>query len=159
MRGAFGQETHDPRIEQGRSPTWAFLRDLRRVWPYVRPHWKLALGAFLLIGVGTVASLITPWPLAIVVDSIGRKQGLPGVVHPLFGSLSRTRVLIIAVTAGLVLTAAQHAIGVLGDYVNTKLSQRMTLDLRSELFQHVGGGRAVLAERSGLRRLQLQLVE
>src|SRR5438270_6916419 len=75
MEGAFGQETHDPRIEQGRSPTWAFLRDLRRVWPYVRPHGKLAVGSFVLIGVGTVASLLTPWPLAIVVDSIGGKQG------------------------------------------------------------------------------------
>jgi ATP-binding cassette subfamily B protein len=136
MQGAFGQEAHDPRIEQGQSPTWAFLRDLRRVWPYVKPHWRLAVGSFALIGVGTVASLLTPWPLAIVVDSIGGKQGLPGVLHPFFGSLSRTTVLVIAVTAGLVLTAVQHAIGVLGEYVNTKLSQRMTLDLRSELFQH-----------------------
>jgi len=136
MEGAFGQETHDPRIEQGRSPTWAFLRDLRRVWPYLRPHLRLAVASFVLIGVGSLASLLTPWPLAIVVDSIGGKQGLPNVFHSLFASLNRTSVLIIAVTAGLGLTAAQHAIGVLGDYVNTKLSQRMTLDLRSDLFQH-----------------------
>jgi ATP-binding cassette subfamily B protein len=136
MEDAFGQETHDPRVEQGRSPTWAFLRDLRRVWPYVKPHWKLAVGSFLLIGIGSVASLLTPWPLAIVVDSIGGKQGLPSAFHSLFAGLNRTTVLIVAVTVGLMLTAGQHAIGVLGDYVNTKLSQRMTLDLRSELFQH-----------------------
>jgi ATP-binding cassette, subfamily B, bacterial len=136
MESAFGQETHDPRIEQGRSPTWAFLLDLRRVWPYLRPYRTLAVASFVLIGVGSVASLLTPWPLAIVVDSIGGKQGLPNVFDSLFASLNRTSVLIIAVTVGLVLTAAQHAIGVLGDYVNTKLSQRMTLDLRSDLFRH-----------------------
>src|SRR5207248_8879630 len=73
---------------------------------------------------------------AIVVDSLGGKQGLPSAFHSLFAGLNRTTVLIVAVTVGLVLTAGQHAIGVLGDYVSTKLSQRMTLDLRSELFQH-----------------------
>jgi len=137
MEGAFGQETRDLRAGQGPSVRWAFLTDLRMVWPYVKPHWKLGGGSLLLIGAGSLAGLLTPWPLAIVVDSIGGKRGLPGIFHPLFGSLDRTTVLIVAVVLGLVLTAGQHAIAVLDDYVSTKLSQRMTLDLRSDLFQHV----------------------
>jgi ATP-binding cassette, subfamily B, bacterial len=136
MDGAFGQETRDLRAGEGPALRWSFLADLRRVWPYLRPHWRLGGASLLLIGAGSLAGLLTPWPLAIVVDSIGGKQGLPGIFHPLFGSLDRTTVLIVAVLLGLVLTAGQHAIAVLDDYVSTKLSQRMTLDLRSDLFQH-----------------------
>jgi ABC-type multidrug transport system fused ATPase/permease subunit len=137
MAVAFGQETRDSRGENGRMPSWGFIRDLVRVWPYLRPHWRLSAVSFLLIGLGATAGLLTPWPLAIVVDAVGGKQETPGLLHPLFGGLDRRTILIVAVVGGLVLTAGQHAIGVLGDYVSTKLSQRMTLDLRSDLFRHV----------------------
>src|SRR3712207_9381642 len=62
---------------------------LRRILPYLRPYWKLAILALLLTLLASLFSLLLPWPLAIMFDSVLGDRPLPAVLAPLFGSLDR----------------------------------------------------------------------
>jgi ATP-binding cassette, subfamily B, bacterial len=122
------------RREDRQSP-WHFFGDFRRVVPYLRPHKRLAAGALGMVAGGSLAALLSPWPLAIVVDTVLGNKPLPSLVGPL-EALERYELLVFAVLFGLVVTGFEHGLAVVDDYVNTKLDQYMTLDLRSDLFRH-----------------------
>lgn len=131
----FGDETSratDPAAGNGR---WSFLRDVPKIRPYLRPHWKLLTGAYLTTALAAVAGLLTPWPVAIVIDEVSGKHD-HGLVGQLIGGESRTNVLIIVIAFGFVLTGLQYGIGVLSEYCTTKLAAKMTLEIRSDLFVH-----------------------
>ncbi len=125
-----------PLDEAGRSGTWAFFKDAPRLLPYLRPRRGLAGASLGLVGVGAVLSLLTPWPLAIMIDTVLGNKPLPALLAPLDG-LSKYALLAIAVGAGLALTALENGVAIIAEYVNTKLDQTMVLDLRSDMFQHV----------------------
>jgi len=116
---------------------FVFLRDLPRIWPYLGAYKKLAVITVVLVGVSALAGLLTPWPLAILVDSVLGNKPLPAVLGSLFDSWSKTSLLVFAVLAGLIVTAIHHGVAVAQDYVSTKLEQRLALDFRSDLFQHL----------------------
>jgi ATP-binding cassette subfamily B protein len=118
----------------GHSP-FAFLKDYRRVLPYLRPHKRLA-GTSLAVMVGSaLMALLSPWPLAILLDTVLGNEPLPSLLGWL-GGIGTYELLGIAVGAGLLITALEHGLGVADDYVNTKLDQSMVLDLRSQMFRH-----------------------
>ncbi len=121
-----------------RRSAWHFFRDFPRVLRYLWPYWQLALASVAMIGVGALVALITPWPLAILIDTVLGDKPLPSVLGPL-GGLDTTALLVIAVVSGFLVTAAEHTLGVGDNYVNTKLDQRMVLDFRSDLFRHAQG--------------------
>ena len=94
--------------------------------------------SLVLVLLGTLLSLLTPWPLKIVVDSVLQQQPLPPSLASavaLFGA-GRYTLLIVAVVAGFVITLVSNALTVDADYVNTKIHENMVLDFRSDLFQH-----------------------
>jgi ABC-type multidrug transport system fused ATPase/permease subunit len=122
--------------EAGRPGTWAFLRDAPRLLPYVRPRKGLAVASLALVGAGAGLSLLSPWPLAILIDTVLGHKPLPALLKPIDG-LGRYTLLAIAVGGGLALTALENGLAVLSEYVNTKLDQTMVLDLRSDMFKHV----------------------
>src|SRR5918994_1424966 len=107
----------------------------RRVWPYLRPRWKLAVSSMILVFVAAGVSLLLPWPLALVFDSVLGNKPLPAILAPL-GSLDRTTLLILLALAGLALTAGSGILAVVDDYVNTTLDQRIVLAFRGDLFEH-----------------------
>ena len=111
------------------------MRDLPRIFPYLRPYRKLMGGSVAMIGLGTLLSLIAPWPLAILVDCVLGDKPIPSILGPL-AEVDTYTLLVIAVVAGFLITAAEQGITVLDDYVSTKLEQKMVLDFRSDLFQH-----------------------
>jgi ATP-binding cassette, subfamily B, bacterial len=119
-----------------RVKAWGFLRELPRAFPYVRPYWRLIGLSGLVMGLSVIASLLAPWPLAILVDTVLGNQPLPALLSPL-GSLSTTQLLIFAVVAGLVTTALSSGLGVADEYVSTKLELGMVQDLRSDLLKHI----------------------
>lgn len=125
-----------PVDEAGRRGTWAFFRDAPRLLPYLRPRKRLAVVSLALVGIGAGLSLLSPWPLAILVDTVLGHKPLPALLQPIDG-LSRYTLLAIAVGGGLVLTALENGLAVVAEYVNTKLDQTMVLDLRSDMFVHV----------------------
>jgi ATP-binding cassette subfamily B protein len=81
-------------------------------------------------------ALLEPWPLALMVDSVLSDKPLPGVLERLVPASTGARIVLIT-CLGLCITLAVRGVGVLSDYVNTKLDMRMVLDFRSYLFQHV----------------------
>lgn len=118
-----------------RPGTWAFFRDFPRILPYLRPHKRLAAGSLGLVVVGTITSLLAPWPLAIIFDSVLGSKPLPSLLEGL-DDLGQYQLLAVAVILGLLITALDHGLGVADNYVNTKLDQSMVLDLRSDMFRH-----------------------
>ena len=132
---AFGDETAAAVDPMASTTRWGFVRDLRKVGPYVRPHWRLLVAAYLTTFVSALAALLAPWPLAIVIDEVSGKHA-GGFVGQLLGGASRTMVLVVVICGGLLLTAIQYGIGIFSEYCVTKLAAHITLDLRSKLFDH-----------------------
>ncbi len=115
---------------------WRLWRLIPRLVPYLRPYKGLAVSSVLLTGLAVVIGLAEPWPLAFMVDSVIGRHGPPAIVTHIFGSPGRIGLLVGAAVASLLLVVIRNAMGVLHEYVNTKLHQRLVLDFRSDLFQH-----------------------
>ena len=111
------------------------FRHLPRLLPYARPHLRLlSLSAVLMIA-AVVASLGAPWPLALLVDSALGHRPAPGWLQALHVD-TPARLVLVAVVAGVVLVLLSSGLTVLDEYVNTRISQKMSLAYRSDLFQH-----------------------
>ena len=121
-----------------RRGTWAFFRDLPRIVPYLRPHRRLAVLSLSLVIASSLAALLAPWPVAILIDTVLGHKPLPSLLGGLDG-LGTYGLLAVAVGGGLFVTALGHGLAVAEEYVNTRLDQSMVLDLRSDMFRHVQG--------------------
>ena len=117
----------------------SFLKYLLRVLPYLRPYWKLAASSLFITFLLSVVGLLSPWPMKILIDSALGNEPLPATLVRPLGSLTQNRfvLLVFAVTAGLGVTLLSGALGVLNNYVHTKLELGMNLDFRGSLFQHI----------------------
>lgn len=109
-----------------------------RVLRFLRPYSKLAAGSVLLTMLCSLAALLGPWPLKIVVDNVLEQHPLPGALSHLPGDVSGNRgaLLLAVVIGGLVIALATNLLHVVSNYVNTKIDQYITLDFRSQLFLH-----------------------
>src|SRR5258706_7734436 len=114
------------------------LKYLLRISHYLRPYWKLAACAMVLTILSSAAALLTPWPLMIVVDHVLGGRPLPRALASMLGPAagSRTHLLLLAVIGSLVVALIINCLHVVSNYVNTKMDQYVTLDLRSSLFLH-----------------------
>lgn len=88
-----------------------------------------------LIVLGALASLLAPWPMQILFDNVLGERPLPGFLDFFLGDLNAVGLMLFVVIGGVVLTLVHHGLGVLDNYVNTKLDQSMILDFRSDLFR------------------------
>jgi ATP-binding cassette, subfamily B, bacterial len=124
-----------PRYGQGEAMkrNW---ETLRRILPYLRPYWKLAILVLVLTLLAALFSLLLPWPLAIMFDTVLGGRPLPGPLEPLFGSLGPIVLLILLSVSAVALTASQGVFGILEQYFSTKVEQHMILEFRSDLFRH-----------------------
>jgi ATP-binding cassette subfamily B protein len=116
------------------------IRENLRAWPmtlpYLRPHGRLVVVSILLMALGAGVALLEPWPVALMVDSVLGDKPLPGPLDDLAGGSIYLQVGAVVVLL-LLVTLLMHGLAVVNDYVNTKIEQRMVLDFRSELYQHV----------------------
>ena len=145
--------SQDPSERPG---TWAFFRDFPRILPYLWPHKGLAAASLGCVAVGTITSLLAPWPLAIIFDTVLGAKPLPSQLAGL-GDLSQYELLAVAVIAGLLITALEHGLGVVDNYVNTKLDQSMVLDLRSDMFRHAQRLSLAFHDRTRTGRLMFEI--
>jgi ATP-binding cassette subfamily B protein len=111
---------------------------LIRVLAYVRPYPHLALGTLLFTLFDAAASLLAPWPLKFLFDSVLGGEPLPPFLAAVLGPLAADRyaLLIIFAGAGLATALLDNGMTVISSYVRTALEQRMALDFRSDLFRH-----------------------
>jgi ATP-binding cassette, subfamily B, bacterial len=114
------------------------LNYVSRVLKYLKPYWRLATSSILLTVVCSVAALLTPWPLKIVVDHVLEQHPLPHALANILGPVAGNRIelLLVAVVGGLLIALTMSSLHVLSNYVNTKIDQHITLDFRSNLFLH-----------------------
>ena len=113
-------------------------RYIPRIFPYLKPYGKLAVLSALLMVTAALLSLLGPWPLKIVVDSVLGSEPAPAFLRPFLGWLADPRysLLIVAVLAGVAIALLENGVALFGSYINSKLEFLMVLDLRSDMFQH-----------------------
>jgi ATP-binding cassette, subfamily B, bacterial len=119
------------------------IRYVPRTWRYVRPHWRLASCSLILIVASSLVGLLTPWPLAFLVDTVLTEGGFEHnpvpqwLAWPLGGyAQSPVALIILAVAAGLLITALHRGLDVLDSYVHTRLDLKIALAFRGDLFRH-----------------------
>jgi ATP-binding cassette subfamily B protein/subfamily B ATP-binding cassette protein MsbA len=119
------------------------LTFLPKVLRYLRPYKKLAAVSVALLFTSTLFVLLMPWPFAWLIDCVlkpeGEREQLPGFLHPVAEWLGGTSVamIVLLVVGGLLITILQHLLGIIDNYVNTKLELSMALDFRTEVFRHL----------------------
>jgi ATP-binding cassette subfamily B protein len=115
---------------------WALWRYVPRAFPYLRPHRRTLGFSLFLSVVNTVVHLLQPWPLAIMIDSVARREPLPPIARDLLPEGHRYWELIILVSAGFLLTVLANGLTVWQTALDVSIEQRMVLDFRSDLFRH-----------------------
>jgi ATP-binding cassette subfamily B protein len=106
----------------------------------LRPHWKALSMAFLAVIAETAGDLLEPWPLVIIVNSLGQskplKPWLAEIVNYIAGQ-NKFAVLNFAVAAVAVI-AIVGAIGSYTEkYLTSSVGQWVMHDLRRTLYQHI----------------------
>lgn len=106
-------------------------RILRRLSPYMRPHWGLILGGGVALVLATLMKLAEPWPLKFIIDRFA--GGGPGRI----GTLTEMQLLALC-AAGVVAATALRA---LFDYLATVAfalaGNRLLTAVRADLFRHL----------------------
>src|SRR5256885_16702677 len=95
-----------PPVVEDTNPVKYFPRVLR----YLRPYWRLAVFSVALIILGALASLLAPWPLKILIDSVLQDHPLSPVVAFLVGPLADSRfgLMLFAVIGGVRVDPLPH---------------------------------------------------
>ena len=123
-----------------------------RIIDLIRPHWKaLSLALVAVLG-ETVAVILEPWPIKVVVDNVLQSKKLPtvlsGLVTWLFGQdTSATVNFAVAAVAAIAIVGAISAY--FEKYLTTSVSQWVAHDLRRTLYEHIQ--RLSLAEHDKAR--------
>ena len=102
-------------------------------------HWGILLFGLFAVGAETGASLLEPWPIKIVLDTVLRAKPLPQWLERAIASMLGTNTLgVLEFAVGMVLVIA--IVGGVGSYVEkqciTTLSQRVTHELRCRIYTH-----------------------
>ena len=106
----------------------------------LRPHWKVLLFGLAAVAAETVAGLLEPWPLKVVLDSVLRAKKIPGWLSSVVTStLGDNPLGILQFAAFAVVLIA--VVGALGTYVEkqaiTAVGQRVMHELRRTFYWHV----------------------
>ena len=114
---------------------WGYLVRSSR---YLLPYRQLAFVSVALILLITLVTLLTPWPIKIVIDNVLGDQPLPPWLASAVAWLGAGpyTLLIASAAAGFFIVLTSNVLTVVQNYVNTKLQESIVLDFRSQLFQH-----------------------
>jgi subfamily B ATP-binding cassette protein MsbA len=114
--------------------------DRLRLVPILRPHWVSLVLAFLAVLGETLADVLEPWPIKIVVDNLLQSKKLPGpvtsVVLQVFGH-DKLAVLDFALAAVLVIAIVGAVSSYYEKFLTTSVSQWVAHDLRRMLYQRI----------------------
>jgi len=123
-----------------------------RIIDIVRPHWKTLAFALVAVLGETLAGILEPWPIKVVVDNIKQSNKLPGqlagIITGLFGD-NHYAVLNFAVAAVAVIAIVGAISSYFEKYLTTSVSQWVGHDLRRTLYHHIH--RLSLAEHDETR--------
>ena len=113
-----------------------------RLAAIIRPHWKALAIALLAVLGETLAGVLEPWPIKLVIDNVLQSKALPPgwgrFVTELFGQ-NKFAILNFAVAAVLIIAAAGAVSAYVEKYLTTTVSQWVAHDLRRTLYHHIQG--------------------
>lgn len=105
---------------------------------FARPYWKSVLVVIAAMLAETAASLASPWPLKVVLDSVLGSRELPAWLAWLFSApAGRLGVLNAAVLATIVIAAIQAAAAYVNASYSAGIGQWIAHDLRQATYGHL----------------------
>src|SRR5262249_8800211 len=112
----------------------------RRVLQQIRPHWLGLVTLLALSAIAAPVALLIPLPLKIVVDSVLGSHPLPEILSPIVPSwviASPTATLWLAVALMVLVALISQILRLVGWLLQESLSEKIVLEFRSKLFEHV----------------------
>ena len=113
---------------------------MRLIGRLIRPRWKALAIALLAVLGETLADVLEPWPIKIVVDNILQSKKLPGpwaaLVENLFGQ-NTFAILNFALTAVLLIAVVGAVSAYTEKYLTTSVAQWVAHDLRRMIYQRI----------------------
>ena len=111
-------------------------RTALRITALVRPHWKtLSLAIIAVVG-ETLADVLQPWPIKVVVDNVLQSKKLPAALGAIVDGLfagNKYATLNFAVAALALIAIVGAVSGYLQKYLTTRVSQWVGHDLHGKL--------------------------
>ena len=117
----------------------ATRKNAARIARLLRPHWKtLALALTAVVG-ETLADVLQPWPIKIVVDNVVQSKPLGGWLGSIAAMLPRNHytTLNIAVAAVAAIAVMDAISSFTEKYLTTRVAQWVAHDLRRSVYQHL----------------------
>ena len=111
------------------------MSTLRRALRFFRSDAPRLVLVFLLLVLGAVASVLKPWPLAVIVDSLLGGAALPHWLGPYDPATSRNYLLAVLVGLVLVLHAGQGILAATQNFIAIQIGLRGLRRVRNEVFQ------------------------
>jgi ATP-binding cassette subfamily B protein len=105
-----------------------------RLLPYVGAEWHLLLCTVTAMLAATLLTLLQPWPMQVIVDSVLGSQPVPAWITIPVGQPERLTLLVVAIGLLVTLLLTRQAVGVCQGYFSQVLGQRMVFELRSDLY-------------------------
>src|SRR5437764_6598342 len=106
----------------------------------LRPHWKPLTLALVAVFGETIADILQPWPIKVVIDNIVQSKKLPGwiggIVSGFLGG-DKYATLNFAVAAVAIIAVISAVSTYWEKYLTTSVSQWVAHDLRRALYQHI----------------------
>jgi ATP-binding cassette subfamily B protein/subfamily B ATP-binding cassette protein MsbA len=114
------------------------MQAYRRLLSYAAPYWRSWLTIVLVTLLSTAFSLLQPWPLKVLIDSVlGDVAMAPGAANAIAwlpGATTRQGLLVWVVAAGLAFFVAGSIADVVLTVKWTRVGRRMVYDLARDLF-------------------------
>jgi ABC-type multidrug transport system fused ATPase/permease subunit len=113
---------------------WRHRSIFVRGWPYTKGHRGKLIAMVVLTGVGAVLPLLSPWPLAFLIDNVLGEKSYPSAVSFLseWGPMQQ---IIFAVAVMFAIEMLSQGFGILQQYIEAKYELAVVLDYRSALFE------------------------
>src|SRR6185295_12547042 len=138
-------------MSQGSSRPLLQLAGMPLVNHLVRSHWKALALAFLAVLGETLADVLEPWPIKIVVDNLLQGKRLPARLEALVALFGHNTFALLNFTLAAVLLIA--VVGAISSYsekfLTTSVAQWVAHDLRRMMYQRIQ--RLSLAEHNESR--------
>ncbi len=112
----------------------------RRLLKRTRPYWLHILGIFLIGLLATPLLLLTPIPLALVVDSVIGSKSPPGFLDTLLPSSapeSDATLLVVAAVLVIIIALLSQLQALGSSLLSTFTGEKLVLGFRTQLFDHV----------------------
>jgi ATP-binding cassette subfamily B protein len=106
----------------------------------VRQHWKILSAAFVAVVFESLADVLEPWPIKVVLDYIIGSKQVPGWLTDLTDLTSgpgKQTILALAPMAVIAIAVVAAVSRYTDDYLTTKVGQFVMHDLRHDLYHHI----------------------